>query len=197
MIRFSLLKKLLIYVFIIINIFTVLFINRPVFLAKKINEIIDSYKSPRVSYKLSLLSWYIKSYAHIVGLDNQWQMFGRQSRFNWWYLIKAKYENSEVVTLPLPRQMPRNLIERNLIDFKEGKFHLILYGNEIGRETYSHYLCRKFSEHNDSKIKSIVFELWWQNILPPKEARKKGMCLDPGIYNQVLNEFNCPEVKLQ
>ena len=171
--------------------------NRPGSFTRYANKIIDSFHSPVITYKFQLLSWYIKSYAHIVGLDNKWQMFGRQSRFNWWYLIKAKYENSEIITLPLPRQTPRNFIERNLIDFKEGKFHLNLYNNEVGREAYSRYLCREFLNLDSSPIQSIVFELWYQNILPPEEAEKKGKYLDPNVYSQVLNEFKCHEAEKQ
>ena len=192
---FEILKKILIYVFVVINIFTVLFMNRPIFFIRDVNRIIENYHSPNIAYKVQLLSWYIKSYAHIVGLDNQWQMFGRQSRFNWWYLIKAKYNNSQTIVLPLPRQTSRNFIERNLIDFKEGKFHLNMYNNEIGRETYSRYLCRKFSNLDGSPIQSIVFELWYQYILPPEEAKHKEKCLDPNIYSQTLNEFKCYEAK--
>ena len=191
MTSFDLLKKTLIYVFIVINIFTVLFMNRPVFFIRAVNEIIDNYKSPNISYRVNLLSWYVKSYAHIVGLDNQWQMFGRQSRFNWWYLIKAKYDNSEPVVLSLPRQIPRNFIERNLIDFKEGKFHLNMYNNEIGRETYSRYLCRQFQTLNGYPVKSILYELWFQYILSPEEVNRKKRYLDPNVYSRVLNEFEC------
>ncbi len=195
MVGFDGLKKTLIYIFVGINIFTVLYMNRPVCFIQIVNKVIDNYKSPVFAYKLRLLSWCIKSYAHIVGLDNQWQMFGRQSRFNWWYLIKAKYDDSKIVVLPLPGQTSRNFIERNLIDFKEGKFHLNLYNNEVGRETYSRYLCKKFSSSDVSGIQSIIFELWYQYILPPEEAGQKEKYLDPNVYSQVLNEFRCYETK--
>ena len=194
---FDILKRILIYAFVVVNIFTVLYMNRPVFLIQVVNKIVDNHTSAVFTYKLKLFSWYIKSYAHIVGLDNKWQMFGRQSRFNWWYLIKAKYDDSKTIALALPRQTPRNFLERNLIDFKEGKFHLNLYNNEIGRETYSRYLCRQFSNLNGSPIQSIIFELWYQNILPPEEAEKKGKYLDPNVYSQVLNEFKCHEAEKQ
>ena len=120
------LKKILISAFVILNIFTVLFMNRPHFFIKYVNEAIDSYKNPMFAWKLRMGSWYIARYAHLVGLDNRWQMFGRQSRFNWWYDIKAKYSNDEIVLLPLPRQSKKTFLEWLLFDFKEAKFHLNL-----------------------------------------------------------------------
>ena len=191
----SKIRKIIISLFIVLNIGTVLFMNRPNPFIDAINGVINSFDSPTFKYKTTLYSWYIKTYAHIVGLDNRWQMFGRQSRFNWWYLIKAKYANSEIITLPLPRQIPRNWFQSFLIDFKEGKFHLNMYPNQANRESYSRYLCRQYSNSSGVPIESIIFELHYQYILTPEEAAKQGRCLDPNTYSNVLNEFKCPRVK--
>jgi len=192
---FSLKRKILISLFVILNIGTVLFMNRPDSFINTINGIISSYGSSDLSYKATISSWYIKIYAHIVGLDNRWEMFGRQSRFNWWYRIKAKYANGEIITLPLPRQSPRNWFESSLIDFKEGKFHLNLYTRAVEREIYSRYLCRQFSQLNNVPIISVIFELHYQYILPPEEAFKQDKYIDPQVYSSVLNEFVCPGAK--
>ena len=188
-------RKFIISLFIVLNMGTVLFMNRPNTFINTVNGVMNSFDSPAIKYKTALCSWYIKTYAHIVGLDNRWQMFGRQSRFNWWYLIKAKYANSEIITLPLPRQSPRTWFQSFLIDFKEGKFHLNMYSNPVNRESYSRYLCRQYPNLSGVPIESIIFELHYQYILTPKEAAKQGRCLDPNTYSNVLNEFKCPRVK--
>ncbi len=187
-------RKIIISLFIILNIGTVVFMNRPNSFIDAVNSVINSFDSPAIKYKTGLYSWYIKTYAHIVGLDNRWQMFGKQSRFNWWYLIKAKYTNSEIITLPLPRQSPRTWFQSFLIDFKEGKFHLNMYTRSADRENYSRYLCRQYPNLNGVPIDSIIFELHYQYILPPEEAAKQGRYLDPNVYSSVLNEFKCPGV---
>lgn len=188
-------RKTIISLFVILNIGTVLFMNRPIFFIDAVNGLINNWNLPSVKYKTTLYSWYIKNYAHIVGLDNRWQMFGRQSRFNWWYSIKARYANQEIITLPLPRQSPRTWFQSSLIDFKEGKFHLNLYPRSVERENYSRYLCRQFPGLKGAPIDSIIFELNYQNILPPQEALKQGMHMDPNVYTSLLNEFRCPGAK--
>ena len=193
----SQIRKIIISLFIILNIGTVLFMNRPNPFIGAINGVINSFDSSAIKYKTTLCSWYIKTYAHIVGLDNRWQMFGKQSRYNWWYLIKAKYANSEIITLPLPRQSPRNWIQSFLIDFKEGKLDLNMYSNQAKRESYSRYLCRQYSHLSGIPIKSIIFELHYQYVFPPKEAIKQRKYLHPTIASRVLNEFKCPRVKEQ
>ena len=196
-----LLKKLLISLFIVLNLFTVLFTNRPTFVIEAANRVIKDYNSPAFAYKLGLYAWYIKYYAHIVGLNNRWQMFGRQSRFNWWYKIKAEYARkpntiaSQVVLLPLPRQTKRTFLQSEFIDFKEGKFHLILYSDPVGRHIYSRYLCRQYPEYKGAPIGKIIFEINYQYILPPKEANLKGTHLHPTISKRIISEFECPRVK--
>lgn len=187
--------KSFISLFIIFNIFTILFMNCPVFVQKAFEQTLKSYGSPNIEYKLNLIGWKITKYAHFVGLDNRWQMFGRQTRFNWWYVIKAKYANSKEVILPLPGQSPSSFLRKEFIDFKEAKFYLNIYSRAFQREIYARYLCRKFPTHENSTIKSIIYELNWQNILPPEQARLQGMVLHPGLYSQVLNEFKCPDDK--
>ena len=111
---FRSLRKAFLSAFIILNIFTVLFMNRP--------------------------EWLIMHYAHLVGLDNRWIMFSRLPRFNWWYVFKAKYSDGTEVVLPLPRQSNRALLER-YFDFREAKFHLNIYNNPSAREAYANQYC--------------------------------------------------------
>ena len=188
-------KKLLISLFVVFNIFTILFMNRPMFLSNALNKTLDSYQNPQLAYKVRYFFWLIKRYAHLVGLDNRWQMFSKQTRFNWWFTITANYKDFEKVLLPLPRQKKRNFFESEFIDFKEGKFYLNIYNNEVGREAYARYLCRKYHVYDGSPIQSIVFERSYQDILPPEETRKRGRYLDPNITTEVINTFQCPGVR--
>ena len=186
-------RKVIISLFVSLNIITVLFMNRPLQFVEAANKTIQVFNSEELTGELNYCSNLIKMYAHIFGLDNRWQMFGRQSRFNWWYLISGKYADSSVVTLPVPFQAKRTLWESLFVDFKEGKFDLNLYNDPGGREIYSRYLCRKYASRNASPIQSIIFDLYFQHILPPEEADQVGFYMHPGIYSQPLNEFQCPK----
>ncbi len=185
-------KKTIISTFVVLNIFAVILLNRPPEFIDYINKKIINLNHPKLAAKLDYYSWLVYQYAHIVGLDNRWKMFGKQSRFNWWYLIYGKYEESEKILLPLPPQMPRTFVEDLFIDFKEIKFYLNMYLDQNARETYARYLCRKYPEHNGLPIQSIIYDLYYQGILPPQEARLKGSYIDPHVYNYQLNEFVCP-----
>lgn len=187
-------KKLLISIFVSFTLFTILFINCPVFILTNANQTLDKYNAPNFAHKIRYVTWLIRRYAHLVGIDNRWQMFSKLHRFNWWYVISAKYKNFEPITLPLPRQSKRSFLEKEFIDFKEAKFHLNIYKNEVGREAYARYLCRQFPELDGSPIKSIIYELNYQNILPIQEARKQKRTQEQKINNMFLNEFKCPKV---
>src|SRR5207247_458431 len=81
--------------------------------------------------------------SHPTVLGNLWQMFGRQSRFNWCFPISAVYGNAERINLLLPPQSDRTFWQGTLFDFREGKFHLNLYPSPELREAYAHHLCRE------------------------------------------------------
>src|SRR5258707_6027873 len=91
--------------FIVLNLGTVLFMNRPEPVMRVSDDFLDKL-SPQGAYRLSYAGWLLAEYAHKSGLDNRLQMFGRQSRFNWWFLIKAKTDTA-TVDLPLPLQSHR------------------------------------------------------------------------------------------
>lgn len=131
-------------------------------------------------------------YAHKLGLDNRWQMFGRQSRFNWRFHIYGLYSDgltTRAWLLPDPRQVPRNWIERNLIDFKEGKYQLNIYDNRPARMAYAFYLARRYPLHEGLPIQSVVYELRHQWIREPRQAQMLGSHLDPTVHKRVLDVF--------
>ena len=178
--------------FIILNLATVGFMNLPSLLCQRVDKSVDGILGASLGYQARLATWRWQQYAYFSGLDNKWQMFGYQSRFNWWYDIRAVYsdgDREEQVLLPLPNQSARTIAEKFLYDFKERKFELNIYLNEPARECYSRYLARQYPEHNGLQIQSVRWHLAYQNILPPQEAVEKKQLHDPHCYVQLLNDF--------
>lgn len=178
--------------FIVLNLSTVAFMNLPDILCKQMDKAFEAVLPSKPVYHLRYASWRWQQYAYITGLDNKWQMFGYQSRFNWWYDIRAIYSDGHVtkqLLLPLPNQSARSLGQQFLFDFKERKFELNIYLNEPARESYSHYLARQYPTFESLPIQSVRWHLGYQNILPPKEAVAKGQLHDPRCYVQLLNDF--------
>ena len=188
-------KKVIISCFVILNILTIVYFNRPSFIDKVSNNFVDKYFSQTAAYNARYALWFISSkltlYGYLAGINNHWIMFGSQSRFNWWYKIKAKYTNGEIVLLPLARQSERTFWQKNFFDFKEAKILHNLYSNSLWREKYANYLCRQYSSNNGSSVKSIEWEVYWQKLYDPKEARRLGTHLSPEISSSLLNSFNC------
>ena len=177
---------------IVLNVSTVAWINQPEQWTDAKSNWIAENLSPHGAYRLRYAAWRWQQYAHYAGLDNRWQMFGRQSRFNWWYDIRAIYSDGgkkSSVLLPIPNQSARTLVERLLFDLKERKFELNIYLNPVARESYSRYLARQFPTHNGLPIQSIRWHLCTQRILPPSEAVAKHQLVDTHAQVHHLNDF--------
>jgi hypothetical protein len=122
-------------------------------------------------------------------------MYGGQSRFNWSYVISGTYvdsisgESTERV-LPLPRQMERTFMQKKWLDFKEAKFLLNIYSDELARETYARYLARQFASHDGKTIASIRYTLVTQKILPPLIAVREQQILEDRVEKMILNDFD-------
>ncbi len=189
------LTKIAISVFVVANLLTVLSINMPDSIQKAFHSHIKGCLSDWNAYRLDQANYRWRQYAYVVGLDNRWQMFGRQSRFNWWYDIRAVYSNGIVekaILLPLPNQSQRSILERYVFDQKERKFALNIYQSELGREAYSRYLMRQFAEQDGMPIQSIRWHLCTQRILPPEEAVTKQELHEPKTQVYPLNDFLVP-----
>jgi hypothetical protein len=159
------LKKAIISLFVVLSLGTVLYMNRPAALAM----------SPDAAYPVVLGDWIVQEYAFLAGLNNQWQMFGRQSRFNWWYVIKARYADGTDQVLPLPLQSERGFFQSMLFDFKEVKLQLNLYPRPEAREAYAYYLARQYPLRDGAPISWIIFDLQWQMLLSREDASRYGM----------------------
>lgn len=190
------LTKIAISVFVVGNLLTVLCINTPDSFQRSFHSSLKGCLSEWNAYRLDQANYRWRQYAYVVGLDNRWQMFGRQSRFNWWYDIRAVYSNGIVeksILLPLSNQSQRSILERYIFDQKERKFALNIYQSELGREAYSRYLMRQFSELDGMPIKSIRWHLCTQRILPPEEAVAKQELHDSMTQVYPLNDFLVPK----
>lgn len=178
-----------------LNIFTVLYTNRPVNLVNPVFQRLSHSFSPQTAYQFRLGAWLIERYAYLAGLDNRWVMFSWHNRFNWWNVITAQYgkgpAESKRIVLPLAFQSPRTFWQQ-LQDFKEAKFHLNIYNDPIGREAYSRYLCRQYPVHDDQPVEAITFERHYQIILEPAQARLYKTHLHPTKASYILNTFPCP-----
>ncbi|MEW5979033.1 MAG: hypothetical protein AB1898_24830 [Acidobacteriota bacterium] len=118
-------------------------------------------------------------------------MFTQQHRFNWWYYIKAEYDDGSTVILPLSIQSSRSLSERLLFDIKEAKLYQNLRISTKARRAYGYYLCRKFAASEGPRLKAVRFEANFQEILPPDRARKSGSHLDPRITTELQDRIEC------
>lgn len=179
-------KKIFINSFIALNIFTVLFIHISSHLQFR-------YSSPQIQYQFENAGWYIRRYAHFVGLDNRWEMFSYAHRFDWWFLFTAKYPTQEI-PLPLPLQSQRTWLQSTFVDFKEAKFHLNIYNDQLARSRYVNYLCRRFSNFNGATIQSIKVQRIYQNLLPQNQAEQLRTHLDKPLLTSLLEEIPCPKI---
>lgn len=155
-------------------------------------ETVNRTFSPELAYRIQWSEWLWRWGAHLAGLDNKWQMYGLQSRFNWRYEIIATYGHGEQAVerlLPLPRQTERSTWQRWVIDFKEAKFHLNIYNDPIAHETYARYLARQFPEYQGQRLERIRFDLKYQYILPPMVAVKEQQLLENHVQTDTVSDF--------
>ena len=185
-IRRPLLAKTLVSVFVIINLLAVAYANRPVVLANRFDARVDSSLSAWTAYRLRYLVWLLARYGHFAGLDNRWQMFGYQSRFNWWMQFEAVTADGQRVLLPLPNQSQRSFSQHHLFDFREAKYHLNLYGSPDLRERYARYLCRAFPTLGNSQTSAVRITLFHQMLVEPEVARRRRNHLEPETGAQEL-----------
>jgi hypothetical protein len=190
----GLLSKSLISLFVVMNILAILRSNRPSWAGHAVESTAESAFGPLAVYRLRYTGWLIDRYAHLSGLNNRWEMFSHQSRFNWWYGIQGVTPDGTVVELNLPLVGERTFAERNFFDFREAKYHLNLYPNPDLRHRYGRYLCRALARvrvPDHGRVQQIRFLLHHQNLLSPEEARARGTHIEPNVYSRSLDEVSC------
>lgn len=187
------LRKAVISAFCVLNLGIVVLMNLPDAATEAEAGALDRLPA-LAARRVRWLDWQIRRYAYLVGLDNTWTLFARLPRFDWWYVIKARYPDGSEEVLPLPRQSARPFLFRNFFDHKEAKFHLNVYPRAYMRWSYARYLCRVVRATRPTPATAIAFELHWQGILERREALARGTHLEPDIHAQLLDDpVPCPE----
>ena len=147
-------------------------------------------KGPPKAFIRHLERW-ISQYAAWTGLENRWQMFGRQARFHQCYLIKGRYGRNTVVEIPVPMQTDRTFWQYYFSDFKETKFMINMILFPAYRNAYARYICREYPTFRGQKIRSVIFTRYHQDLYERSEASRLGKYIKPGIHSDVMNEFPC------
>lgn len=187
------LRKSLISTFCVLNLAAALWMNRPPAVDAALDEGL-SHLPPMRAFHVRYGLWLLSRWAHLAGLDNKWTMFSTLHRFDWWYVIKAKYPDGSEEVLPLPLQSERTPLEHFFFDFKEAKIHLNLYLQPDWRKAYARYLCRWLIDHRGPPPPGvIIYELHYQNIYPRPQAAALGTHREPQSRSQVIQIVECPE----
>lgn len=144
----------------------------------------------KINWHIGRFEWWINYIGWIVGLKNYWRMFSPVDRFNWSMVITAVHQNGEETLLPLPHQTPRTFWQKNLIDFREAKFQTNIYNNQTAQKYYAQYLCHVYQDL-DNPVTAIKIDLDSVNILPPTEAKNRGVYLEPRLDKRPWGRFAC------
>ncbi len=182
-------RKLAISAFCVLNVTAVLVMNQPQALETAKAAAMSAWLPPQSAYRAQYPEWLVKRYAHLAGLDNRWTMFSTVHRFDWWYVIKAiRPAGPEVLALPL--QSERTTVQRLVVDHKEAKIHLNIYGRADWRRAYGRYICRTLAAARDP-AGFVTYELHHQNLLGRPEAAALGRHLEPRSHAQVIDAVVC------
>ena len=180
-------RKIVLSAFCVLNLGTVVFMNLPAAVTEAETRALMTLPPP-VAHRMRWVELQIRRWAYVTGLDNRWTLFSQLPRFDWWYVIKARYPDGSEELLPLPRQSARPFLYRNFFDHKEAKFHLNIYPHAHMRWSYGRYLCRVIRATRPTPAAAVVFELHWQQILERPEALARGTHLEPETHARPLDE---------
>ena len=126
-----------------------------------------------------------------VGMTNRWRLFSVVDRFSWRIEIVGIDNQGKVKTLPILNQKKKGFVDKHFIDFREEKLHQNLFIYPDARRHYSDYLCRTYQSKN-KQIKSIRYDLFWQQILPPRQAAIRKQYLTEEFSDiGKLGEYQC------
>ncbi|MDJ0728657.1 MAG: hypothetical protein QNJ33_01555 [Crocosphaera sp.] len=127
----------------------------------------------------------------LTAMSNNWRMFSVVDRFSWRLEIVAIHDNNKAKILPIFTQQKKGFFEKNFIDFREGKLHQNLFIYPDARYHYSDYLCRIY-QNETNPIKTIRYDLFWRQILPPEQAniRKEYLTEEFSDLGK-LGEYQC------
>jgi hypothetical protein len=188
--------RVVLSLFVVLNIATVQFVSLPPDLMAKKHAEWTADWDPMTKYRLSVANWRWRQYAHLVGLDNVWQMFGKQSEFNWHYDIRGVYGSGETekwVKWPLPGQSERTLLQEYIVDFRERKLALNIYRSEFARQANMRYLARLYPEHEGQPLTKVRWNLRTQRIFPPDEAVRRQKLVEDVWHTVDFGRYTLPQ----
>ncbi len=185
------LRRTLISLFCVLNVTAVLVANQPDTFRDAKSTWLASNLSAHNAFRARYGEWLVMRYAHLAGLDNKWKMFSTLHRFDWWYVIKARFADGREEVLPLPRQSERSWWQRAFVDFKEAKFHLNIYLREDYKRAYGRYLCRETEDRTGEAPVFIIYELDHRMLKERPEAVRLGTHQDDVVGKQVYQVVDC------
>jgi len=188
------LKLFVVNFFIVACLWVMISINARLTLPQIFPQIYSSQRSDNliseINWYIGRSDWFINHIGWVVGLKNYWRMFSPVDRFNWYMVVTAIHQDGEETLLPLSQQTRRNFWERNLVDFREAKFQLNIYGSQTAQGFYAQYLCRRYQDI-DNPVTAIRIDLHSQSILSPDEAKRRGAYLEEEIIKRPWGTFEC------
>jgi hypothetical protein len=183
-------RKPLISAFVILNITGFMHANRPFWLVRSSDSVLEAWGGYG-AYRVKYAGWVLARYEHAAGLDNRWEMFSTQPRFNWWFDIKGVNDQGAAFDLEVPSQGNRSVLDTAFFDFREAKYTLNLYANPELRARYANYLCRQSPVLGGRPIVAVRITLWHQPLRTPHEASVTGRHLVPQAYSRIMDEIPC------
>ena len=140
-----------------------------------------SYVVNRINWAFAYADWAVQNAGRLVGVRNLWRMFSPPDRLNWYMTFSGVYEDGREEILPLPHQIPRSFLQRNLIDFREAKYMLNIRAlTKPAEHYYEQYLCRTLQDHR-SRLVAVSLVMRTQDMRSPQEAREQGTFLAPDV----------------
>ena len=148
----------------------------------------------KLIYQINLTIWDIRTLGWLVGLTNKWRMFSPAlPSSNWHMRFWSIHQSGKKILLPISNQMSRNFWQRNIIDFREGKFTWNIAGKTSFLNEYVRYLCRVHEIPQDP-ITTIRIDLYWQEIFTLRKAQKEGSYQSQlRLYEGKMGNYSCSE----
>lgn len=127
----------------------------------------------------------------LTAMSSRWRMFSVVDRFSWRLEMVAIYKNGTTEILPIFVEEEKGFVEKQFIDFREGKLHQNLFFYPDARYHYGDYLCRTY-QNEDNPIKAIRYDLFWRQILPPEQSAIRKQYLTEEFTDLGrLGEYKC------
>lgn len=127
------------------------------------------------------------------GLSTAWAAFTFPPHYDFKYQITGKKSNKtqdEITLYKFPQsEYPYDFINSHLVNFRDGKFTLLLFKSKKYQHYYAEYLCRKNKE-----LEFIDFKYYYRNTLDVHTAtyqKKLSRPYQSDFMNYKNETFKC------